>query len=295
MIILMLITTFPKLKIHGKATFVWRLWLFFSTKSWYGHVFVCLFTVKVNLQVCGLGISGLSPEILHFCSFQTSLPTLQPCSYLCGKAEPFLAGKPALWIRPSRACQYHFLEQSHRVAPLSICAQILCCFLCSCQTCSCCCSVTLLSPWHHHRQRWLINGFYVCLPACLPTFSFMISLSLFHRESIWEHLADHWEDDELKLLEWDKQQQLWDSAAPRGAAGPAPALPLLPSVKPSPAATRKKCSVWASEDLQWAYEQGGSGLGPHQLTGSALPSQNCLLLPKLGLERPFSGTAKSGY
>ena len=58
---------------------------------------------------------------------------------------------------------------------------------------------------------------------------------------------------------------------------PAPALPLLPSVKPSSAASRKKCSVPASEDLQWAHEQGGSDFGPCRLRRSALPSQNCLL------------------
>lgn len=133
------------------------------------------------------------------------------------------------------------------------------------------------------------------MPACLlsyPFLSWSLSVCSLGRAS-GEYLGDHWEDDELKLLEWDEQQQLWDSAIPRSAAVPAPALPLLPSVKTSPAASRKKCSVWASEDLQWAHEQGGWGLGPHRLTGSVLPSQNCLLLPKLALERPFPGTTKT--
>lgn len=133
--------------------------------------------------------------------------------------------------------------------------------------------------------------------ACLPSYPYSPALSLslslcsIGRVSA-EYLADHWEHHELKLLEWDEQQQLWDSTTPRGAAVPAPALPLLPSVKPNPAPTRKKCSVRESEDLQWAHEQSCSGLGPHQLTGSSLSSQNCLLLPKFGLEQPFSGTIK---
>ena len=84
-----------------------------------------------------------------------------------------------------------------------------------------------------------------CLPVFLPL-SFMISLflCLLLRESIWgEYPADNREYNELKLLERDEQQQLWDSAAPKGAAVPAPTLPLLPSVKPSPAVSRKKRSV----------------------------------------------------
>lgn len=112
----------------------------FSNNFWHGHVFVCLFTVKVNFQACGLGSSGFRPKIPHFCSFQIPLSTGQPCNYLHGNAGPLRAGKPVWWIRPSEACQCHFLEQSHRVAPLSISVQILCCLLYSCQTCSCCCS-----------------------------------------------------------------------------------------------------------------------------------------------------------
>lgn len=159
--------------------------------------------------------------------------------------------------------------------------------------------VNLIPSWHHYRQRWLIKVLYMHQPVYLSLPSFYdLSLSLSFcslGRASGEYLTDHRQNDEFKLLEWDEQQQqLWDSAASRGAAVPAPALPLLPTVKSNAAASRKKSSVWASEDLQWADEQGGSGLGPHGLARSALPSQKFLLLPKFGLERPFPGTTKTG-
>lgn len=133
-----------------------------------------------------LGSSGFIPDILHFCSSQTPLPTGQPCSYLRGKAGPLLACKPARWIRPSRACQYHFLEQCHRVAPFSIWAQIFCCFICSCQTCSCWGSGSfLLFPAPILAEvfdKWFLHvcRVSVCLPACL-----LACLFFFHYISLF--------------------------------------------------------------------------------------------------------------
>lgn len=206
--------------------------------------------------------------------------------YTC-KAGCLLAGKPVWWIHPSGVWVIsgwlcfpfklkYFAAFSTAARPAPAAAQVT------------------LSPCHHYRQSWLIIAFPCsCLSAFL-SLPFMIFLCVYSLGRIsGEYFADYWEHDELKFLEWDKQRQLWNSAALKGVAVPAPALPLLPSVKPRSAASRKKCSIWASEDLQWAHEQGGSGLGPHWLTGSALPAQKCLLLPKFGLEQPFPGTTKT--
>lgn len=67
--------------------------------------------------------------------------------------------------------------------------------------------VTLISPWHHYRQRWLVKGLYMYLPVCLPIFSFHdLSVSLLFSvcslgRASGVYLTDHREDDEFKLLE----------------------------------------------------------------------------------------------
>lgn len=162
----------------------------------------------MNFQACGLGSSGFSPKNPTFLFFSNSLTYSNATLNLRGKAGPLLVGKPARWIHPWGVCQYHFLEQSHRVTQLFICTQIPAASSEAARPAPAAAQVTLTSPGHHYKQRGLINGFYMCMLAFLPTLIHERSLSLsifFCRESE-EYFADHWEHHELKLLEWEQQQ-----------------------------------------------------------------------------------------
>lgn len=151
----------------------------FSNNFWHGHVFVFLFTVKVNFQACGLGSSGFRPKIPHFCSSRfpyllgslvTISMAMQGLSWqvnLSGESAHQRRVSTISWSNLTGWLHFplvfkYFAASSAAARPAPAAAQVI-----------------LISPWHHYRQRWLVKGLYMYLPVCLPILSFHdLSVSL---------------------------------------------------------------------------------------------------------------------
>ena len=139
MVIVMLVISFPKVKNHGKVTFMWLLWLFFCSKFGMDMSLPIYssseFPRQWNLEALTLALKFHIPALPRLPSLLSGLVAIsvgkQGLSWqvnLPGDSAPQGRGSTISWSNLTG------------VAPLCFCTRLLCCLLCSCLTCFCCCS-----------------------------------------------------------------------------------------------------------------------------------------------------------